>query len=130
MTHGPTELDPFDLPDWLGDSEVTWAAESGLRTSNRVQGCLTEPTGHQLPCDLLAVDVAFPTAVADDRTRLATHQAWVHGQVHVAAYDERLTLLVPGTAFSADLALDALGRLAKAVGASPERFAVHLRIGD
>ncbi len=130
MRRDPAQLDPFDLPDWLGAGEVTWDAESGLRTSHEVQGRLGGPDDHQLPCDLLAVDVAFPEPVADDRTRRAAHQAWVHGQVHVVAYDDRLTLLVPGTSFTADLALDALGRLAKAVGASPERFAVHLRIGD
>lgn len=126
----PDGLDPFDLPDWLGSAEVTWAAESGLRAGHHVTGCLSEPGEQRLPCDLLAVDLAFPAPVADDATRRAAHQAWAHGQVHVGAYAGRLTLLVPGTDFTADLALDALGRLAKAVGASPERYAVHLRIGD
>ena len=42
---------------------------------------------------------------------------------------ERLTLAVPGTRFSADLVLDAMARLAKAVGASADHYSVRLRIG-
>ena len=38
-------------------------------------------------------------------------------------------LAVPGTGFGADLVLDALGRLAKAVGARAERYAALLRLG-
>ena len=82
-----------------------------------------------IACDLFAVDEAYPTPVADDATRLATHQAWRHGQIRLVSYDGRLTLLVPGTSFTADLVLDALARLAKAVGARPECYAAHLRIG-
>ena len=36
---------------------------------------------------------------------------------------------MPGTGFTADLVLDAVCRLAKAVGASPDNYAVLLRIG-
>ena len=122
-------VDPFDLPDWLGTAPVTWQAESVLRGEPCVQGCLGEPGGQRLPCDLLAVDEAFPQPVADDATRHAAHQAWRHGQVHLGDRDERLCLLVPGTCFTADRLLDALGRLARAVGASPDRYAAHLRIG-
>ena len=110
---------------------MTWAAESGLRAGHHVPGCLSEPGEQRLPCDLLAVDQAYPAPVADDASRRAAHQAWPHGQVHWSRRTSgRLTLLVPGTDFTADLALDALGRLAKALGASPERYVVHLRIGD
>ena len=127
------EVDPFDLPEWLGEGDVTWSAESGLRTGHHVLGSLTG-TERELACDLLAVDEAYPTPVATDGTRLLAHQAWRHGQVYLLERGDddapRLTLAVPGTAFSADLVLDVIGRLAKAVGASAERYAVSLRIGD
>jgi hypothetical protein len=131
------DLDPFDLPDWLGSTDVTWTPDVGVRTGHRVAGRLTAgPSGGpdggpggELACDLLAVDEAYPTPVADDRVRLQAHQAWRHGQILLLAAGERLTLAVPGTGFTADLVLDALSRLAKAVGASPERYAAHLRIG-
>ncbi|MCD4525747.1 hypothetical protein [Nocardioides sp. cx-173] len=126
------DVDPFDLPDWLGEREVTWSSDSGLRTGHLVAGRLTgsgPEAAPVLPCDLLAVDEAYPEPVTDAPLRSRTHQAWRHGQLHLATYDGRLTLLVPGTGFDADLVLEALARLAMAVGASPERYAVHLRIG-
>ena len=128
--NGPEDIDPFDLPEWLGSDDVTWLAESGLRTGHHVRGALTANAEDRLSCDLLAVDEAYPAPVADDKIRLRAHQGWRHGQVLLTSYDARLTLAVPGTGFTADLVLDALSRLAKAVGASPERYAVHLRIGD
>ncbi|WP_395692020.1 hypothetical protein [Nocardioides sp.] len=122
-------VDPFDLPDWLGEEEVTWSADAGLRTGHAVPGRLSG-SGHQpVPCDLLAVDVAYPRPVADQDVRHDAHQAWRHGQVLLVRPSDRLTLAVPGTRFTADLALDALARLAKAVGASPDRYSVLLRIG-
>ncbi len=125
-------VDPFDLPEWLGTDEVTWSADLGLRTGHHVHGVLTSP-GHAdsaLACDLLAVDEAYPAPVTCDRSRAAAHQAWQHGQVLLGRYDDRLVLAVPGTGFGADLVLDTISRLAKAVGAAPERFAAHLRIGE
>lgn len=124
-----TEVDPFDLPEWLGEEDVTWAAESGLRNGFAVAGVLTGDGHDPLACDLLAVDEAFPEAVADERVRHDAHQAWRHGQVLLVSAADRLTLAVPGTGFDADLVLDALARLAKAVGASAEHYAVLLRIG-
>ncbi len=122
------EVDPFDLPDWLGEREVIWAADAGLRSGHHVRGTL-RGGDHELPCDLLAVDEAYPAPVMDDRVRLRAHQAWRHGQVQLATYDDRLTLLTPGREFSSAGVLDVLGRLAKAVGASPDRYAVLLRLG-
>lgn len=125
------DVDPFDLPDWLGESEVTWTPEIGVRTGHHVAGRLSgeEADGSELACDLLAVDEAYPMPVADDRARLRAHQAWRHGEILLVSRDERLTLAVPGTEFSADLVLEAVGRLAKAVGAAQDRYAAHLRIG-
>lgn len=123
------DADPFDLPEWLGETEVTWTAASGVRTGHRVAGLLTAEGHPELTCDLLAIDDAYPAPVADDQTRLRAHQAWRHGQVLLITCDSRLTLAVPGTCFTADLVLEALSRLAKAVGASAERYTARLRIG-
>lgn len=126
---GLEPVDPFDLPEWLGETDVTWTAESGVRRGHAVTGHLTAPGHDPVPCDLLAVDPAYPTAVASESVRHDAHQAWRHGQVLTVGRDGRLTLAVPGTGFNADLVLEAVGRLALAVGASVERYSVLLRIG-
>lgn len=133
MTEHLDDLDPFDLPDWLGEGAVTWAAETGVRRGHRIAGRLTgQPAeGHQeLPCDLLAVDEAHPVPVADEPTRTRAHLAWRHGQILLLSDDDHVVLAVPGSGFTADLVLDALGRLAKAVGASPDNYVALLRIGS
>ena len=122
-------LDPFDLPDWLGVAEVTWRAHDGLRTGALVTGVLEAADVEPVPCDLLAVDEAYPEPVADDDLRHLAHQAWRYGEVLLVTLDDRMTLAVPGTSFTADLVLDALARFAKAVGARPESFSVLLRLG-
>jgi hypothetical protein len=127
---GPRPIDPFDLPDWLGVADVTWTAREGLRSGYAVAGELDADGRDPLPCDLFAVDEAFPVPVAPDPVRHRAHQAWRHGEVHLLERDGRLALALPGTAFSADLVLDAVGRLARAVGASPDRYSVRLRIGE
>lgn len=129
MTAPLEDLDPFDLPDWLGEGRVTWAAAAGLRRGHRVPGQLAGG-GQELPCDLLAVDEAHPAPVTDDATRTRAHLAWRHGQILLLGEHGRVVLAVPGTGFTADLALDALGRLAKAVGASPDNYVALLRIGS
>jgi hypothetical protein len=123
-------VDPFDLPDWLGVAEVVWQADAGLRTGHHVLGRLSSPGEEDLACDLLAVDEAYPAPVATDAIRARVHQAWRHGQVLVVESAGRLALAVPGTGFPADRVLDALSRLARAVGASPESYAALLRIGS
>lgn len=128
--HALVDVDPFDLPEWLGVAQVVWHADAGLRTGHLVAGRLTGGGEADQVCDLLAVDEAYPAPVVDDADRSRAHQAWQHGQVLLASYGDRLTLAVPGTRFDADLVLDALSRLARAVGASPERFAALLRIGQ
>lgn len=120
-------VDPFDLPDWLGTGEVTWTALTSVHGGHRVEGELSADGG-TLGCDLLGADQAFPVPVLDDDWRRQTHQAWTHGQVLLVDYDGRLTLAVPGTMFTADRALEAVGRLAKAVGVSPARFVAALRL--
>lgn len=125
-----TDADPFELPEWLGTEEVVWRADEGLRTGHHVLGELVGPDGQTLPCDLLAADRAAPTLVTDEASRVRAHQAWQLGEVLVGEYGDRLTLAVPGTRFRADLVMEALSRLARAVGASPERYTVMLRIGS
>jgi len=129
LTGVPRDVDPFDLPDWLNASAVTWQPEHGIRVGHLVAGLLGTAAGERLPCDLRAVDEAYPRPVSDDDTRTRTHQAWRHGQVLLLSYDERLTLAVPGRDFTADRVLDALERLARAVGASPDDYAALLRLG-
>lgn len=126
-----TDTDPFDLPEWLGTHDVVWRADAGLSTGHLVRGHLSaEPdAGLTIACDLLAVDEAYPAPVVDDDTRLRVHQAWRHGQVVVGEVDSRLVLAVPGTRFGPELVLDALGRLARAVGGRTERYAALLRLG-
>ncbi len=120
------EVDAFDLPEWLGESEVTWRAASSVRGSHHVVGTL-EGGQPALACDLLAADLAYPEPVLEPQWRRAAHQQWTHGQVLLVEYDGRLTLVVPGTEFTADRVLDCLSRLAKAVGVPPSRFVVALR---
>jgi hypothetical protein len=124
-----TDIDPFDLPDWLGTLEVVWRADGGLRTGHLVRGRLTADGQPDLACDLLAVDEAYPEPVVDDAARLRVHQAWRHGQVVVGDVGGRMVLAVPGTGFGPELVLEALSRLARAVGARAERYAALLRLG-
>ena len=124
-----TPLDAFDLPEWLGEGEVTWTSDDVTRSGSSVAGCLVGPDGQRHSCDLLAVDLAYPAPVVDDGTRTAAHLAWSHGQVLLLDREGRATLAVPGTSFTADTVLDAVTRLAKAVGAPPAAYSVRLRLG-
>ncbi|KRF17188.1 hypothetical protein ASG90_07710 [Nocardioides sp. Soil797] len=123
------QVDAFDLPEWLGTTEVTWHSDrEAPATLHHLHGRLVSDEG-ELACDLLAVDQAFPTPVAGSADRTLVHQAWRNGQVILAEYDGHLALVVPGTGFTADRILATLGRLAKAVGARPEQFVAALRVG-
>ena len=120
------EIDPFELPDWLGTADVTWSSLGPIHTGYRVAGALSVGTD-SLACDLMAVDEAYPVPVLAEEWRSRSHRAWTHNQVLLLRIDGRVTLAVPGTRFSADLALEVIGRLARAVGAAPRRFVVALR---
>jgi hypothetical protein len=123
------ELDPFDLPAWLGESPVTWEADRGLVRGHRVVGALTSAGHDPLPCDLLSVDDAYPEPVADETLRVRCHQVWRHGEVLVAADGRRTLLVVPGSRVDTETALEAVARLSRAVGAAPGSWAVLLRVG-
>ncbi|GAB2978055.1 hypothetical protein [Nocardioides montaniterrae] len=124
-----TSVDPFELPDWLGTDEVTWSASCALGAPT-VPGLLRSDTHDaEIVCDLVSADIACPAPIVDDATRIRVHQAWRDGQVELLMCEDRLTLAVPGTAQDADLILEAIGRLASAVGARPSRYGVRLRAG-
>ena len=106
---------------------MRWTALSSLDGGHLVTGRL-EGGDESDECDLLACDRAYPTPVLDEASRAAAHQAWVLEQVHLLRYDGRLTVVVPGSAIDSETALEALRRLAKAVGAPPQRFSVLLRL--
>lgn len=119
-------VDPFDLPEWLGEGEVAWTAATTLRGRNRVEGELR--SGDQsLDCDVLAVDQAWPVPVLPEQWRQSAHGEWGRGEVLVLRLRGRLTLVVPGTSLPADVVLDVIGRLARSVGVAPSRFLVALR---
>lgn len=127
MTIG--ELDPFDLPDWVGDGPVVWATSGGL-SGHLLAGWLTGASDEELPCDLLAVDQAYPAPVIDEAARTRVHQAWRHGQVLLLSQSGRATVAVPGTSWTAAGVLEALTRLARAVGADPAAWSVRLALGS
>ena len=120
-------VDPFDLPEWLGEEEVSWTAVSSLGAA-RVEGRLDAGEGHALTCDLLAGDLAYPEPALGESWRTAAHAAWWRGEALLLRRDGRLTVVLPGSEVTAEPALDAVGRLAKAVGASADRFTVVLRL--
>lgn len=122
------DLDPFELPDWLGSGRVTWRPDEGTVAGSLIHGELASEAGDAVDCDLVAVDQAYPRPIAPDDVRTGAHLAWHHGQVHVTRRDGRPTLLVPGATITADLALEALGRLAQAVGARRGNFQALLQV--
>lgn len=118
----------FDLPEWLGTEDVTWHSLTGLRTGHVVRGELR--AGDQCTaCDLFAVDEAYPEPVSDAAWRQRTHRAWHNGQVELARSGDRLVVSVPEARVDAERVIETMSRLARAVGASPERWSVNLRIG-
>ncbi len=127
---GPTvePVDPFDLPDWVGEGPVTWQASTSLAGSHRVSGELRAGPGARVDCDVLACDLAYPQPVLQEKWRRESHSAWMRDEVLLLEKGRRLTLAAPGTTVDADLVLEAVRRLAKAVGAAPERFTVTLRL--
>lgn len=121
------EADPFELPEWLGLGEVEWTTESPLAGAALVTGRLSQDA-HTLPADLLAADRAYPVVSLAEQWRTPAHQAWTHGEVLLLEVDGRLTMAVPGHAFTVDLALEALRRLARSVGVPSNRFIASLRL--
>lgn len=122
-----TEADPFELPEWLGLGEVEWSTESPLAGAGLVTGRLAQGE-HTHPADLLAADRAYPLISLPERWRTPAHQAWTHGEVLLLDLDGRLTLAVPGHAVTVETALEALRRLARAIGVPAHHFVAALRL--
>lgn len=120
--------DAFDLPDWLGTSNVVWRAESSFVDSAHVRGQLRANAELTQQLDLLAVDAAHPRLVCPDAERAVVHQAWHYGELTLLDVDARLAAAVPGTEFDPNLMCEALRRLAKAVGAPPDHFTVAVTL--
>jgi len=109
----------------VGEGEVAWASDEGLG-GHLVRGALTGTSGRRLPCDLLAVDQAYPEPVLDEELRTRVHQTWQHGQVLLLTRSGRATVATPGTSYTADRVLEAFTRVARSVGADPARWSVQL----
>ena len=128
----PVEVDPFELPDWLGQEQVLWQATDervSRENTATIHGVLRPLRGDsELVLDLLGVDVAWPKPVCDEESRHLAHEAWHYGQVILLDVEGRVTLGVPCTRFSTDLVCEAVRRFSKAVGAEPTRFLVQLRL--
>ncbi len=132
-----TAVDAFDLPEWVGEREVEWTSATELGTP-LVPGELAPHGGPQgedgaaapkpLACDLLACDRAYPEPVLPERWRREGHSQWALGEVLLLDVSGRLTLVTPGVDIGVDTALEALRRLAKAVGAPSSRFIAALRL--
>ena len=72
MTPRIEHADPFDLPEWLGTTPVTWYAEEGHRWGHHIRGRFvpdhadlapSDPSDRSDPsedvvCDVLAIDQA------------------------------------------------------------------------
>lgn len=121
-------LDPLDLPDWLGEQQVTWVGDTSLDGRPLVHGCFRDGADRSLAADVLAGDLAYPVAVLGEGWRHDAHQAWALDQVFVVSYQERLALVVPGTTVTSEVLLEAVRRFSKAVGSRPDRFSVTVHL--
>lgn len=128
------DVDPFELPEWLGTHDVLWrgcvgTGGSHVLTGELIGGLLDD--GAPLACDLVAVDEAYPRPVAPEAVRQRVHLAWRSGEVSLLTSpldSDRLALAVPGCTVDAGTTMDAVARLARAVGASPRRWSVQWRL--
>jgi hypothetical protein len=122
--------DPFELPDWLGVDRVCWQSTGPTGVKSVAHGRLVSLDEERSALDLqiMAADRAFPTVVCSDADRRLVHQNWHYGEVTLLLVEQKLTLAIPGTTFSADLLCEAVSRLAQALGAERSRFYVLLNL--
>lgn len=118
-----TTFDAFDLPDWLGTEQVTWRADQVLSKEPVIAGRLSA-AAHDQPLDLLAADAAYPRTVCSSYHRHDAHQAWHFGEVLLLGTGDRVAAAVPTVSFDANLACEAIRRVAKALGAPAANFTV------
>ena len=123
------EIDPFDLPDWLGETEVTWAADRGLATGHRVAGQLTADG------QLRAVRPAgrrrrLPRPVAADPVRVRAHQAWRHGEVLIVGTATACSSPCPGSVWTPRPPSRPSPGSRAPSGPRTASYAVRLRVGS
>ena len=116
-------FDAFDLPDWLGTDHVTWRLDGTLSDQPLVEGWLSSDQRSH-PLDLLAVDAAYPRSVCTSQQRHDAHQSWHFGEVLLLADSGRVAAAVPTVAFDPNLAVEAIRRDVKALGAPRGNFTV------
>ncbi len=122
-------FDAFDLPDWLGTERVTWRAEGILTDEPLVAGWLSSDQRSH-PLDLLAVDAAYPRTVCSSPQRHDAHQAWYFGEVLLLESGGRVAAAVPTVSFDPNQVVDAIRRVAKALGAPSANFTVTLMLSS
>jgi hypothetical protein len=120
-------FDPFDLPEWLGIEPVTWQTDDSFADYPLIRGHLVA-SDHSQPLDLRAVDAAYPRTICPPQQRHDAHQAWHYGQVLLLRLDDRVAAAAPGTRFDANLVVETVRRLAKALGAPGTNFTVLLTL--
>jgi len=119
--------DPFELPDWLGEQELTWSLDGPLAAAV-VSGTLQGDNGQRLGLDIVCADAAYPAPVVDELVRRECHLAWHHGQVQVLENAERHAVAVPVSSLDADTACEALRRFARAIAVDSQRVRVLIRL--
>ncbi len=124
--------DPFDLPEWLGEHELTWRTDSSLGEAQAPGTLCGTPEGTTDLCLSLAVlgaDTAFPLPVVSEPVRTQVHQAWTYGQVALlAGPGNARAIAVPATSIDVVLVCEALRRFAKAIGVEAHQISVHIRL--
>jgi hypothetical protein len=121
-------VDPFELPEWLGTSAVSWHSTSPVDGGPSVSGVFRTDDGRCQDLDLLAVDAAFPVPVCPDAERRLAHRSWQYGEVILLDIDGRIVAGVPGRQFDANLACETLRRVARSVAADTGRYSVWITL--
>jgi hypothetical protein len=119
--------DPFDLPEWLGEHDLTWTADSSIGGPS-ASGALRGRDGSCLPLAVLGADEAFPVPTVAEAVRTQVHQAWRYGQVALLAAGSSYAVAVPAITVDVGLVCEALRRFAKAIGIDPDRIRVLVKL--
>lgn len=119
--------DPFDLPDWLGEDDLTWSLDGPLAAA-QVRGTLHGAAGRRLTLDILCADVAYPAPLICELLRRECHLSWHHGEVQLIENGRLHGLAVPVSSLDADRACEALRRFARAVAVDTVRVRVLITL--
>lgn len=119
--------DPFDLPEWLGEHDLTWTATSSIGGPS-APGALCGADDRCLPLAVLGADEAYPVPAVAETVRTQVHQAWRYGQVALLAAGSSYAVAVPAITVDVDLVCEALRRFAKAIAIDPDRIRVLVQL--